>query len=90
MPDTDLAALFDDNVKQLNILHVSAAGVVKGLLMELKRPGRDTFIRLKNATPNGHTVEYDFVQGNRALIPDIADALGFESANETRLTVHRA
>jgi N-acetyl-anhydromuramyl-L-alanine amidase AmpD len=83
----DLDALFEHNVLQIDRMNVAAGSMVKGLIMELGRGGRGTYIRLIDAETDGHTVSYEYVQGDRSLIGRIARALGFASVTDTRLKV---
>jgi N-acetyl-anhydromuramyl-L-alanine amidase AmpD len=85
MSEQELDELFRHNVEQIHRLYVPAGSVLKGLIMELAR--RDTYIRLLNPAPGGHLVEYEFVQGTRALVERIARALGFKAATESLLQV---
>jgi hypothetical protein len=57
--------------------------------MELRRSGRNTFIRLRDADVDGHGVNYDFVSGDPDLVGRIGRALGFASVTDDRLEVRR-
>jgi hypothetical protein len=81
--------LFKDNVAQINKMNVAAGSMVKGLIMELKRGNRNTYIKLRDAVENGHVVYYDFVQGDKELVFKIAKALGFKTVTESKLEVHQ-
>lgn len=83
----EIDALFEHNVRQIDVMHVPAGSMVKGLIMELERGGRSTYIRLFDAVPGGHAVSYEHVQGDRSLVGRIARALGFASVTDTRLEV---
>ena len=80
-------ALFEHNVQQIDLMNVAAGSMVKGLIMELERGGRNTFIRLRDAVPKGHEVSYDFVRGDRTLVGKVGRALGFAKVTEDRLEV---
>jgi hypothetical protein len=80
-------ALFEHNIQQINLMRVAAGSMVKGLIMELQRAGRDTHIRLRDAVPNGHAVSYDFVRGDRSLVGRIGRSLGFAKVTEDTLEV---
>ncbi len=82
--------LFEDNINQINKMNVAAGSMVKGLIMELERGDRDTYIRLRDAEEDGHIVYYDFVQGDKGLVFRIAKALGFKTVTESKLEVHHA
>ncbi len=82
--------LFRENMEQINKMNVSAGSMVKGLLMELERAGRKTYLRLRDPEPDGHVVYYDLVQGDKNLVFRIARALGFMSVTENRLEVYHA
>lgn len=83
----DLDALWDDNVKQIMAMQRMAGSMVKQILLELKKPGRDTHVRLHDA--QGHTVFYKVVQGDPALVTGLALALGaFAEVTSEKLVVH--
>lgn len=85
-----LDQLFQDNVEQLNQLNIDAGSVVKALLLELERGNRHAYIRLRNATPEGHTVDYELVEGDRAVVKRVAGRLGFKSVTDSTLEVFSA
>ena len=87
-PPPALDDLFRENSRQIAALQLPAGSVVKGLLMELERRG--THIRLYNADPGGHTVDYEIVDGVANLVERLADALGFETVTESKLVVPHA
>jgi len=91
-PDTDIDtdALFEHNVQQINKMNVAAGSMVKGLIMELEREARETFIRLKDPGVDGHIVHYEFVKGDADLVYRLARALGFKSVTSDTLEVHSA
>ena len=86
----EIDELFQHNVRQIEQMNVAAGSVVKGLIIELERKNRGTYIRLRNAAPGGHTVEYDFVSGDRSLVGRVARALGFQSVTDSLLEVRGA
>ncbi len=81
--------LFAHNIEQIRQMNIAAGSMVKGLIMELERGARDTFIRLRDPDPGGHGVSYDFVRGDRSLVGKIARALGFALVTDDRLEVRR-
>jgi hypothetical protein len=87
MNDVDKNNLFEHNIKELNKMNIAAGAMVKGLLMELERDARDTYIKLRDAVNGGHVVKYDFVQGDQSLVYQIANALGFKSVTDDTLEV---
>lgn len=90
LTDEEKEKLFEENVQQINRMNVAAGSMVKGLIMELKRGDRNTYIRLRDAEANGHTVGYDFIQGEKDLVGRIARALGFRTVTDSKLEVHHA
>ena len=82
--------LFADNANQLDQLDVDAGSLVKALLLELTRPSRSTSIRLRNPAPGGHTIDYEVVEGNPAVVTTVARLLGFKSAANSTLEVFSA
>jgi hypothetical protein len=87
LSDQDLDDLFRHNAETLNKMNVAAGAVVSALLAELERSGRKTYIRLRNPAVGGHTIEYEFVQGERRLVARIAKLLGFERVTDSVLEV---
>jgi N-acetyl-anhydromuramyl-L-alanine amidase AmpD len=86
--DESLDALFNMNIAELRRMNPAAGSLVKGLLFELQRAGRDTYIRLSDAEPAGHAVDYAMVRGNPALVGQLGIALGFKSVTESHLEVY--
>ena len=90
LTEDQIEQLFRENMEQINKMNVAAGSMVKGLLMELERAGRKTYLRLRDPEPEGHVVYYDLVQGDKNLVFRIARALGFKSVTENRLEVYHA
>jgi hypothetical protein len=84
----DIDRLFHDNMDRLAAMAPAAGSVVKALLMELER--RRTFVRLHDAEPDGHTIGYTFVHGDRRAVARLARALGFAVVSDDTLEVHHA
>lgn len=80
-------ALFAHNLEQIDQMNVAAGSMVKGLIMELERGSRDTFIRLRDPDVGGHGVSYDFMKGDPGLVGRIGRALGFALVTDHRLEV---
>ena len=85
----DLEQLFQKNMAVLNTMNVAAGSMVKGLIMELQRNNRATYIRLQNPVAGGHAVGYEMVKGDPKLVERIANALGFNAVTPTRLEVRQ-
>lgn len=83
----DIDELFKHNVLELNKMDVAAGSMIKGLIMELERDGRDTYIKLREAEAGGHIVHYDFVSGQKDLVKRIGMALGFKRVTDDLLEV---
>lgn len=90
MTKEEITDLFNHNVQELNKMHIAAGSMVKGLIMELERKNRNTYIRLREAEDRGHVVFYDFKEGDIGLVKRIALALGFKQVTPTKLEVHDA
>ena len=90
MNEQEKEALFEHNISELNKMNVSAGSMVKGLIMELERGDRDTYIRLHDAVANGHKVNYDFVEGDPGLVFRVGTALGFKTVTDDTLEVRNA
>lgn len=87
MNQQEIDALFEHNMQEINKMNVSAGSMIKGLIMELERKNRNTYIKLRDAEKNGHTVYYDFVSGQRDLVVRLAKALGFKTVTDELLEV---
>jgi hypothetical protein len=81
----DTQALFHRNVRRINRLNTGAGSLVKNLLMELER--RRTFVELNTPQTGSHTIDYQLLEGDRAKLERIANALGFKRVTETELEV---
>lgn len=79
--------LFENNVKQINVMYVPAGSMIKAVLWELQRNNRDTYLRLRDAVPQGHIVYYDFVAGDPGLVARIGGALGLKTVTSSMLEV---
>ncbi len=79
--------LFSHNIEELNKMAVAAGSMVKGLIQELDRKNRNTYIKLRDAVQDGHIVFYDFVAGDKGLVQRVATALGFKTHTESKLEV---
>jgi N-acetylmuramoyl-L-alanine amidase-like protein len=90
LDDLAIQQLFQSNASVINAMNVSAGSMVKGLIMELERNNRATYIRLRDPVAGGHAVGYDLVQGDAKLVERIAKALGFKSVTASRLEVRNA
>jgi hypothetical protein len=86
--EDELDALFKLNIAELRILSSPAGSMVKGLLYELQREGRETYVRLHDAVPDGHKVSYTLVHGDPNLVKPLATALGFKDATDMELEVY--
>lgn len=87
MTEAEIDELFEHNAKELNKMHVSAGSMVKGLIQELERSNRNTYIKLRDASPDGHTIHYDFIEGQKGLVKRIGKALGFKRITDDLLEV---
>lgn len=83
----EIEDLFQHNIRALNEMDVSAGSMVKGLIMELERGERDTYIKLRDPEPGGHTIHYDFLEGDNDLVHRIGKALGFKKITNDTLEV---
>ena len=90
MTKAEIDALFEHNVQQIDKMNIAAGGMVRGLIGELERDNRNTYIKLSNPVQDGHTVKYTFVEGDRSLIESFATALGFKSVTDDTLEVRSA
>lgn len=85
--DNDLDALFNQNIAELRKMKPAAGSMVKGLMYELQRAGRGTYVRLYGAAPDGHTVSYSMVRGDPGLVKRLGSALGFKNVTDEGLEV---
>lgn len=89
LTQTEIDALYQENVIQFGMMYNAAGNMVKSLLYELQRKGRNTYIRLSNAEKDGHKVNYEMVQGDPQLVIMAAKALrGFKTVTESELEVN--
>lgn len=88
MTEQEKDRLFEENIQELNKMNISAGSMVKGLIMELQRNDRGTFIRLRDAEQDGHLIYYDYVEGNKSLIKRIGKALGLKTVTDQKLEVY--
>ena len=75
---------------QFSKMNRAAANLIKGLLWELQDNNRNTYIRLRDASENGHKVFYEIIQGDSSLIPLAAKSLGFKKWESNCLEVFDA
>ena len=68
LTDEEKRSLEGQNVAQFTLMDRDAGNVVKGLLFELQSKGRNTYIRLHDAEPEGLVVMYDVIQGSAELV----------------------
>ncbi|MDZ7690197.1 MAG: N-acetylmuramoyl-L-alanine amidase [Balneolaceae bacterium] len=87
MSEQEINELFEHNVVELNKMDVAAGSMVKGLIMELERGDRNTYIRLRDAEKDGHVIHYDFQKGDRSLVKRLGTALGFKEVTDSKLEV---
>lgn len=87
MSEQEIDSLFEENAIELNKMNVSAGSMVKGLIQELQRNNRGTYIKLRDAVEDGHEISYDFVEGNKSLVKKVGTALGFKKVTENKLEV---
>lgn len=88
MTEAEKDKLFENNVKEINKLKIAAGGMVKSLIMELKR--RNTYIKLHSAVNKGHKVNYIFLEGEQERVFRVARALGFKTVTNDTLEVQNA
>ena len=75
MTPADIDTLFEANVQVILKMNTAAGSMVKGLIQELCRGDRGTYIRFAIRT-DGHAVSYEFLQGDQSLVGRIGRALG--------------
>jgi hypothetical protein len=85
--EDELSALSRLNGAELQKLAPPAGSMVKGLLFELQRGGRDTYIQLRDAAPGGQRVAYSLVHGDPNLVTQVSRALGFKEGLNSELMV---
>lgn len=85
MSDDEKDALFASNMQHVRVMHIAAGSMIKQLLHELKK--RQTYIRLYDAVPDGHRVEYAVVEGDAEWVRRIGRVLAFQTVTDTELEV---
>ena len=63
MTPAEIETLFEANVQVILRMNTAAGSMVKGLIQELCREDRGTYIELRDPRPDGHTVSYEFQAG---------------------------
>ena len=86
MTDQEKDALFEQNVQVINQMDVAAGSMIKHVVHDLDRRGRNTYIALHDPAPDGHSVDYDFLEGDETLIGRIGRSLGL-AVTASRLEV---
>jgi hypothetical protein len=82
-------ALFERNARRLDRMDVAAGSLVKNLLMELER--RDAYLELDTPPTGSHSIDYHLLdESDRAVLEEIAEALGFKDVTDTELEVRDA
>jgi hypothetical protein len=81
----DTLALFERNARRLDRMDVAAGSLVKNLLMELER--RSTYLELDTPPTGSHAIDYQLLEGDRAVLEEIAEALRFKQVTDTELEV---
>jgi hypothetical protein len=76
MTPAEIDTLFEANVQVILKMNTAAGSMVKGLIQELCRGDRGTYIALRDPKPDGHAVSYGFRQGDQSLVGRIGRALG--------------
>lgn len=76
MTPAQIEALFEANVQAILRMNTAAGSMVKGLIQELCRGDRDTYIELHDPVADGHLVSYRFRHGDESLVGRIGRALG--------------
>jgi len=86
LSDEEIDALFERNIRRIDMLDAAAGSLVKDLLMELER--RNSHVELHTPVPGAHEIGYRLLEGDPETLMRLADWLGFEEATDTMLEVH--
>lgn len=86
--EVEIDKLFETNVLEIDKMDAGSGSMVKQVILELEK--EKTFIKLHNAKANGHSVDYQFLEGNKDLIYSFANYLGFYKVTENRIEVLNA
>lgn len=86
--EIDKDKLFEDNIQQINKMDVASGSMIKQVILELEQ--ENTFIQLSNAVENGHSVNYNVLEGKKELIYDFANFLGFAKVTDNLMEVINA
>ncbi len=87
LTDEQKRLLENQNVAQFTLMDRDAGNMVKELILALHSQGRNTYIRLRDAVPEGMVVSYDIAQGTVDVVKRLAGELGFTSCDEHTLEV---
>ena len=88
LSDVEIENLFQSNILEINKMDVGSGSMVKQVILELEK--EKTFIKLKNAKVNGHSVEYEFLEGKKDLIYAFGNYLGFYKVTDNKIEVLNA
>lgn len=79
--------LFSHNMMELNKMNIASGSMIKAFLQALESNGL-VYIELSEAIPEGHKVNYTHLEGDKALLIQIASALGLVISNNSLETHH--
>jgi|GEM_PF-2017593 hypothetical protein len=82
MNQSEIDALYNANVSQLNTMNIAAGSMVKTLLQSLEANG-SVYLRLENPVEGGHRVGYSLIEGDSRIVTALADALGLGLSEST-------
>lgn len=79
----DIEKLYNENIQEVNKLDTGSGSIIKQMLLELET--NKTFIKLNNAVQNGHSVNYEFLEGNKDLVYAFGNYLGLIKITENKI-----
>ncbi|WP_185236121.1 hypothetical protein [Teredinibacter franksiae] len=82
MNQSEIDALYNANISQLNTMNIAAGSMVKTLLQSLEANG-SVYLRLENPVEGGHRVGYSLIEGDSRIVTALADALGLGLSEST-------
>jgi hypothetical protein len=90
MTKQEIEKLFDENMEAINTMNLASGSMIKQLVMRIEKHTPNTYIRLFDAEKKGHTVSYEFLEGDKDFILEVAKHYKFKTYDESKLEVRHA
>ena len=70
-----------NNISEIDKLNIASGSMIKALIQGIEKNG--IYIRLSNATKEGHKIDYEHIKGDKKTFDTIAKALGLRMTKTT-------